>query len=152
MALAAPVHAAPPHVHGVAKLDIALDGETLSLGFECPLDSLVGFEHKAANPREERALLDAKAKFAHPESLFLPSPEARCTSKPAAVKENYEEGGHADFDVDMTFRCERPAELKRLEAKVFKAFPRLQHVDVQLSTPRKQSAATLTPSNDAIAF
>jgi Protein of unknown function (DUF2796) len=34
--------AAEPHVHGVARLDVAVEGPGLTLMLESPLDSLVG--------------------------------------------------------------------------------------------------------------
>ena len=38
-------HCAPAHVHGVARIDLAVDGDQLTLSLEMPLDNLVGFEH-----------------------------------------------------------------------------------------------------------
>ncbi|HPA91425.1 MAG TPA: DUF2796 domain-containing protein [Quisquiliibacterium sp.] len=46
-----PAVAGPAHQHGVARLTVAVDGPTLTLELETPLDSVLGFEHA---PRTER--------------------------------------------------------------------------------------------------
>jgi len=54
-------HAAPAHVHGVAKMDLAVDGNKLTLSMEMPLDNLVGFEHLPKTDKQKAALAEAMA-------------------------------------------------------------------------------------------
>ena len=49
------------HQHGLGTLDISQQGETLTVSFRSPLDSLIGFETEPANDQQRaqaKALLD----------------------------------------------------------------------------------------------
>ncbi len=175
MLVAANAGAAPAHVHGIARLDVAIDGEALQLSLESPLANLVGFEHAPSNAQETQAVSAMVRRFSRPEDLFAPSPAARCSVKsillsspvidakllavpgvpappPAAASVPHEEDGHAELEARIAFRCERPRDLKRLEAKIFGAFPGMLQLDVQVVTPSRQSAAKLRAKSNAIAF
>ena len=52
---------AQAHVHGAVQLEVALDGPTLSIALEAPLDSLLGFERA---PRTARVVLARAAAWA----------------------------------------------------------------------------------------
>ena len=74
------VHAHEAHVHGVGKLDVALDGQTLSLHLDSPLVNLVGFEH-AANSAKDKAAVQAMTKTLRSTgaaAVFVTSPSAEC--------------------------------------------------------------------------
>jgi hypothetical protein len=74
-------HAA--HVHGVAHLDVALEGTTLSLQLESPLDNLLGFEHAPTNKAEAEKAKRMAAKLRAADRLFALTPAAGC--KPEKV-------------------------------------------------------------------
>ncbi|MFZ3323051.1 MAG: DUF2796 domain-containing protein [Usitatibacter sp.] len=168
----ASAQAAPPHVHGIAALDVAFDGKSLQLTLDSPLENLVGFEHAPANAREEQAIRAMVRRFARAEELFAPSSAAHCSLKAvrlsspvidakvftaegvsaAAPGESHEEAGHADLDASIEFSCQRPSELKAVEAKIFAVFPGLHRIDAQIVTPARQSAATATTESRMIAF
>src|SRR5579883_1715644 len=66
------------HEHGHGRLNIAIDGKTLSMELEVPGADIVGFEHDA-NTEEQKAAADgAKARLANGLSLFQPDPVAGC--------------------------------------------------------------------------
>jgi hypothetical protein len=54
---------------------------------------------------------------------------------------------HADLDAEWTFVCRNPEKLRRIEVALFKHFPSLQEIDVQMTTPGRQGAAELTPQS-----
>ena len=164
--------AAPPHVHGAAAVDVALDGRRLEIDVDSPLDNLAGFEHAPRSAKEREAIDRMVASFARPEALFAPSTAAACavksvqlaspvidasllaahgvTALPAA--QSHEEAGHADLDAAIVFDCARPEALERLEVRMFAAFPRVLRVDAQVVTSERQFAARLTASANAIVF
>ena len=173
MLLAASARAAPPHVHGVAALDVALDGHSLQLSIDSPLDNFVGFEHAPANDKETRAIRAMAQRFSKAQELFAPSPAAGCVVKsvqlgspvidakllaapgvaPLPPGASHEEPGHADLDAQIEFRCERPGELRSLEAKILGGvFPRLHGINVQAVTPQRQFGAKLTADSRTIVF
>jgi Protein of unknown function (DUF2796) len=165
------------HVHGVASLQVAVDGERLALTFSSPLDNLVGFERAPRNAQEKAAFQDMMARLQRPEALFIPSPAARCVrasaridsplgaaqaagaSKPeltASAKQNAEKKGevgeHAGLTAEIVFTCERPQDLDALNVAVFDAFPKLKRIDAQVAAKAKQTAAKLTPHNRQLAW
>ena len=49
-------HEPGPHVHGVASLQVAVDGNTLTLNLESPLDNVLGFEHAPRSEKQKAAV------------------------------------------------------------------------------------------------
>jgi len=156
-----PALAAPPHVHGVALLDVAIDGTTLSLHLDTPLDNLVGFEHAAYNPAQKAALDKMVAQLNRPLELFIPTPSAECTpQKPnlvSAVLEPAKKAAaaphghvHADMDADFVFQCKQPQNLQGMEVRLIPVFPRTHKVTVQIAGPKGQSATVLDSGNSSV--
>lgn len=139
-------HAAPPpHRHGVAKLDITLDGGTLTLDLELPLDTAVGFEHSPRNDAERRAIAETAARLRNGMVLFKLAGAAQCSLAGADVKLPMHQAAeaHADFDAAYVFTCRAPAQLGALDQGLFDAFKRLEQVDVRFSGPQGQKKAEL---------
>lgn len=158
----------PAHVHGVGKLDVALEGNTLTLHLDSPLINLVGFEH-AATSTKDKDTVEAAAKMLRDVSrLFATDAAAQC--KPAEVQlesaalppallgekapanpQAAPTDGHADLDGDFTLVCASPGALNSVDAAgLLRAFPGFQRLDVQLATPKKQAAFQLAPGNSVI--
>lgn len=147
------------HVHGAARLDVALDGGTLTLSLESPLDSLLGFEHMPRNEKQRAAVRAMAEKLARSEKLFVPSPAAQCVPQAAKLESPLLEAGnqdapagHLDLDGEYVFRCARPEALRDLEVRLFEAFPGLRRLDVQAATSRGQAATRLTPGKRRISW
>lgn len=177
IAAALPAGAAGPHRHGVATLDVVVDGERLLVTLETPLDNLVGFEHAPKNDRQRAALADARAALADGTKLLRASPEAGCAQRAAKVELPYgpdaTAGGghdkhahdkhaygrhgraadaHSEAGVEWEFSCANPAALIGLDIGLFDVFRRLQTLHVQTATPRGQGAATLTSKRRTLAL
>jgi hypothetical protein len=148
-----------PHAHGVATLRVAVDGSTLSLNFESPLENLLGFEHAPRSDAEKAAVRALRERLQQPEKLFVPTPAARCTSKSVSLespvfeaKSSGEQSGHADLDAEFIFTCERPGELRDLEVRLFDTYPGTRRIDVQVAAPRGQAAARLSAGQRRVAW
>jgi hypothetical protein len=170
------VHAAPAHVHGIATLDVVVEGQALDIELESPLDNLVGFEHAPRTSGEIAAVRAMARQFAAAKSMFAPSPAARCALKsvrlssavidpqlltvaasPGQPATEAEQGkddgdGHAELNARVSYRCEQPASLKRLETGVFAAFPRMVGINAQVAASGRQFAAKLAAGQNAITF
>lgn len=156
LALAAhPAWAGKAHEHGVMKLDVALDGNTLSIALESPLDSFLGFERAPRTEAERKAAVDLLTRLRGPDQgkpLFTADAAAQCTLSKAEVRapvlETPAKGptkdGHADLEADYAYTCAQPAQLKTLDLGLFDAYRRLKRIDVQVAGPQGQSKATLT--------
>ncbi|KAF1046456.1 MAG: hypothetical protein GAK35_00982 [Herbaspirillum frisingense] len=158
----------PAHVHGVGKLDVALEGNTLTLHLDTPLINVVGFEHAATTTRDKDTVEAAAKMLRDVSRIFVTDPAAQC--KPAEVQlesaalppallgekavsnpEAAPNDGHADLDGDFTLVCASPGALNTVDASgLFSAFPGFQRIDVQLATPKKQAAAQLVPGSALI--
>jgi len=141
--------AAPAHVHGVARMDLAVDGNKLTLSMEMPLDNTVGFEHLPNNDAQKTALAESMKTLRNASDLFVPTAAAECKVESANVGDPFPGGkakadGHADVDADYVFHCAQPAALKGLETTLFKHFSRLHRIDVQRATAGGQGAATMS--------
>jgi hypothetical protein len=152
---ALPANAGEPHAHGEAKLDVAIEGASLTLQFSSPLDNLVGFERAPRTDKERQQVDAALAQLNAAESMFKVDPAARCKlskvelssaalklgkPEPAAQKE-----GHADLDASIEFTCADAAKAKFIDVDLF-VFKRLHRVDAQVAAPGGQLKRTLKPS------
>src|ERR1700693_697644 len=80
----APAGAHEAHVHGVGKLDVALDSNTLTLHLDTPLVNLIGFEHEAKSAPDRQAAQKMSIQLRSAADMFVTTPAAEC--KPASVK------------------------------------------------------------------
>ncbi|MGA1326740.1 MAG: ZrgA family zinc uptake protein [Rubrivivax sp.] len=156
LGLAGAVHAGP-HVHGVAALDVAIDGSTLVVRVDMPLDSLVGFERAPRTAAERRAAAQALARMRDAGAWLQPDAAALC--RPAAIDvrapvletgavtasavASGADDGHADLEAEIRFDCDQPARLTALRVGLAEAFPRVRRIDVQVAGPQGQSKTVL---------
>ncbi|WP_370277365.1 DUF2796 domain-containing protein [Pontibacterium sp.] len=63
-----------------------------------------------------------------------------------------EENGHSDLSVHYYYQCSAPEKLNSLEVGLFKAFPALEKLNLQLITPRVQQGKTLTARSYRVDF
>lgn len=148
------------HVHGLMRLDIAVEKSTLTLQLETPLDSLLGFE-RAPRTAGERQAADALLKqMGNGAALFKPDAAAQCsltqahidspvlqTTAPTTQGAGHE---HADLDASYEFRCAHPEQLTGLDVSLFDAFKRLQKIEVQMAGVKQQSKQTLQRPNQRV--
>ena len=165
------------HQHGVAILEMTVDGGTLRLRLESPLNNLAGFEHAPKNDAQKKTIRAMADKLTRPAALFAPSPQAECVpvstriespmldpallqavgyppvagEQGAAIGHKHEDG-HAELIADYEFRCTQPQHLSALEVKLFDAFPNLKQLDAQVAGPRGQKAARLTSKSRQVAW
>ena len=154
---AAAVQAAPPHEHGVARLDVAVDAGRVSIELDTPLDNLLGFERAPRTDPERAKVAALVVRLRAAEALFRIDPAAGCTlakvdlvSAPldlgraavgAAVRAAPND--HSDLNGVFEFRCTNGARAGFVELGLFDAFPALKRIELQVVTPRGQLKATL---------
>lgn len=145
-------HAHGAHVHGIAKLEVAIEGAEIHLHLDAPLHDLLGFE-RAPRDARERAAADALLKqLGKGEALFRPTSAAQCTLTSASIEApvlsisagKAPADGHADLEAEYRFTCAQPAKLTGMEVLLSQAFKGLRRIDAQTVTARKQGATRLT--------
>jgi hypothetical protein len=153
------------HVHGAAKLQVAIDGSAVTLMLESPMNSLVGFEHAPGNESEKAALGRLVAALEKPDTLFVFSPAAGCASSstklesPLIADEPYDhkheekhEEKHSDLDGEFSFVCKEAGKLTQLTVNLFDVAANLQDLDVEIAAPRGQTAAELKPDKRTVTW
>ncbi|MCB2009737.1 MAG: DUF2796 domain-containing protein [Geminicoccaceae bacterium] len=76
----------PPHEHGVAKVDIAIEGNTVSLDLRAPGADVTGFGHRAESDEDREAVRQAFAKLGSPLDLVVPPAAAGCVVDSADIE------------------------------------------------------------------
>ena len=139
-----------PHEHGAVKLDVAVEGNRVSLLLDSPLANLVGFERAPRTDAERQRVDSAIAALQAAATLFRVDAAAGCTPGQVSLNASALEGqqagaeaGHADIDASYAFKCSRGAPAF-IEVRLFEAFPAVQRVDVQFVTITAQAKRTLT--------
>lgn len=161
--LALPAHpatAAEKHVHGAGQLNVAIEGDTVSIELSAPADDIVGFEHPATTPEDKAAVAKAVAALKDGAGLFVFPTTAGCSLEEAKVesglladtKSAADGEAHADFDADYRFRCTQSGKIDGIDVKFFTRFPKAGELAVQAVTPKGQTKRELTPKAARLKF
>lgn len=150
-AFAAHDHDRHAHVHGVAKLEVAVEGGQIDLHLESPLEALLGFEHTPRTDKERAAVARMRQALEQGGKLFAPTAAAGCKLVSVQVEAPSLEPGHGgdheehgDLDADFRFACAQPGKLTGMEVRLSDAFPGMRRIDAQVVSGKGQSAARLT--------
>lgn len=164
------------HEHGVAGLNVALDGNTLELELDSPAMNLVGFEHAAASDADKATVARVREQLADPRTLFILNAAAGCSvtqqtlesplfgqapaahehahEKPDAHAHEHEhEHEHSDIHAHYALTCTTPGALSQLDlAPLFQHFPATRTLHVQLIGPNGQKGQEATATQAKVAF
>ncbi len=88
------------HVHGMAKLNIALDGNELLLELTSPAANIVGFEHAPGTEKEKHAVHEAVELLEDGEKMFSFTAGAECRLHEARVISDMTGEHHDEEDRD----------------------------------------------------
>jgi hypothetical protein len=129
LALVSPMAAAhKAHTHGVADLDVAVDGGRISVALSAPAADVVGFEHAPRDAAQRDAVAAAEKLLRSHAELFAMPASAGCRFVSADVTVPWQDGagsddGHADFGARWEFDCTDPAKLGFLEVRIAQKLP-----------------------------
>lgn len=160
------------HEHGVATLNLALDGQALEIELTTPAMNLVGFEHPATSDADKATLAAARAQLDRPLELFGLPAAAGCALKTHEVRSplfgnahdhdhdhDHAASGeghahvHSDIEADYTLACSQPPALAEMDlAPFFKRFPATRLLRLQAIGPHGQQGLELTPDASRFRF
>jgi Protein of unknown function (DUF2796) len=147
------------HVHGVAEINIAVEGKKIVVEFRTPTEGLMGFEHEAKSDAERRkrdtALKLINDKF--PEMVILErKPGCRFEGGKATIvrsdSKDADSRGHGDHEKSgehrevrgtFSFECQSDPAGSRVRFGVAKLFPDIHEIKVQVLSDAKQSGVTI---------
>ena len=160
-----------PHEHGRGTLNIAVEGNRVSMELEVPGMDIVGFEHAAKTSKDKTTLETAKEKLSVPLSLFKFPVSAGCRVTEAKVevetgehdhgdkegrtdtpKRSEDERHHSEFHNQYSLECTSPAGITTIEFGYFNAFPGAEKLDVNLITPKGQNKYEVTRANPILSL
>ena len=178
--VAVPANAQAPHrelgahEHGRGTLNIAIEGNKLTMELEAPGMDIVGFEHMAKTKRDKAAMEKAKALLSVPLSLFALPTSAGCRvietnvtlelgehdhggpEEAGAAKENGEasahEQAHSEVHAEYSFACASVSNITAIELGYFRAFAGAEKLDVNVITPKGQSKFEATRAKPNISL
>lgn len=153
----------PAHVHGQIKLDVVVDGPTVVVTMESPLDNFVGFERAPRSDDEKKTVDEAVAKLRAADTLFIIDPAGNCKLGPVDLRAPVlglgptpagapAAAGHADLDATFAFNCASAAAVKFIDVGLFTAFKGPRQIEVQVAAPQGQFKRTLKRPNARIAW
>lgn len=193
-------NAVEAHVHGIASLNVALEGKFLELEFHTPAANVYGFEHAPRTETQFTQVREAQRTLQQADELFVLTHAAGCRLGRVELEQNSEEeehteehgghqdhgnkesehnhhtehaahdehdvhhkqdghvqregeeGGHNDLSVHYYYQCSAPEKLNSLDVGLFKAFPALEKLNLQLITPRVQQGKALTARSYRVDF
>ncbi len=165
LACAAPSWAGKAHQHGVARLDIAVEPQRVTLELETPLDNLLGFERAPRTDAERKAADAAVARLRAAAALFRIDPAAGCTlakvtlaapvlglGGSGAGSSGNDKDAHADLEGRFEFDCKAGGRAGFVEVGLFDAFEPLKRIELQVVTPKGQLKATLAKPASRVAL
>jgi len=153
------------HVHGVAEINIVIEGAKAVVEIRAPAEGIIGFEHEAKSEsdkkkrdaalerlqkyKEQMVVFDAKfsCTFSPMKTMIVEEKTAAAKDEPGKVsrgqKEQKKIGEHREVHGTFTAACAQPLTGSRVRFGVTKAFPRIQEIKVQVLSDSGQSGATI---------
>ncbi len=140
------------HVHGASKLNIAIEGQTISMELSAPAHDIVGFEHQPRTDKQKATVEQATQTLREPLKLFTLPQAAGCTVTSAAVERKLgdatptpaavkgDEATHSEFEGRYSLACTNAAAVLDIEFPYFKLFPNADEIEVQVIAPKGQKS------------
>jgi hypothetical protein len=124
----------PAHQHGAASLQVSLEEDVLQIALEGPADNLLGFEHAPRNEAQRKMVERAEQQLKQPARVDVKLPAAGSGEM------------HSEIEAEWRWKCGKPGALAHVDVGgLFKAFPRLKQLKVQIVSARGQKTAVLRP-------
>jgi hypothetical protein len=166
------------HEHGRGTLNIAVEGDKMTMELEVPGMDIVGFEHAATSRRDMESVERAKAQLMTPLSLFKLPAAAGCRVTAADVKVEVGEHdrhakeaspgssesskgpdkaeaegeGHSEFHAEYACECASVNTITAIEFGYFRVFAGAEKLDINVITPKGQSKFEATRAKPNISL
>jgi len=134
------------HEHGKVTLNVALEGQALSIELDAPADNVIGFEHAPRTDAERSAIATAATLLQSGNGLFAFPPGAACKfAKSELHAPEWQEGQHhADYEASFSFTCGQPQRLDWLQLPLLAKLREVRQAQVNVVTAKSQLQATVT--------
>jgi uncharacterized protein DUF2796 len=132
------------HVHGMAKLNIAVEERTATVELEAPAESIIGFEHKAKTAADEQKQATALDLLKHKIGSMLSfEPALGCRLSTTSLDVVQQGDEHAEVHGVFAVTCDSPLAGSKVRFAFTKTFPAIRTVDLQVIAATQQVGATI---------
>ena len=157
------------HQHGVANMNVSIENGDVELALEGALANFISFEYA---PKSDAEIAEVKAMvkhFSQMNQLIVLPKDAKCELKDVDLASDVIEASllgqthhhdkahehnhtetHGNLTVSAQWKCQSPEKLQQMNVQLFQYFPHLEHVEVQMITPKGQKSAELSSKNTVI--
>src|SRR5690606_8831108 len=158
------------HVHGIATVNIAVEGGTLVVVLETPAANVTGFEHVPSSDAARELVARVATRLGTGEA-FTPDPRAGCELQSAEVDsalldapehrhghddhahdDDQGADAHADFEAILSWNCTRPEVLAAVRINLFEMFDGFDTITVNVAAPSGQSRTEATAGSPSVSF
>jgi hypothetical protein len=138
------------HVHGAAKISIAMEGLQGEVEFEAPADGVIGFESEAKTPAQKKLVQDAIAtlKTRGGELVIFPAASG-CKLTPKEVDLHREGPQHAEVHAHYALVCAKPV-TGEIKFGATKLFPKTREISVTFVSDQSQKSAKIVGDAGAL--
>ena len=169
------------HVHGIAALNLVLEGQKIYVEIDSPAANIVGFEHAPSSDADRLVLDKAVATLKDGDRLFRFNDAAGCRMETVSVASTLLDEGHDDHASQHTsdrgqekkdehdfeehereahsnivavyqFECSAPRKIQDVNVEFFDAFPLMEKLELQYIIEARQDAKELTAGNRIVTF
>lgn len=147
-------HGNHTHGHGTARL--VVDGPTLAVTLDVPLESYLGYDYPPGDDAQQKTWADFRARLADPLRFVEPAADAQCAVRDAKTSPKLDAAdAQADIDnliLEIRFTCARPEALKSVGFTAFREHPGLKQLRVQVKNGATRKTLTVRPRFPAVMF
>ena len=134
----AAARAEEPHVHGVSRINVAVEGRSAIVELFIPAASVYGFEHEPRNPKEQKdRKLALKRLEENVDRVLIFERDAGC--RPSSIKvglapqhdserNRAAHGHHAEVFSEFALDCDVNLAGRRVRIGIFALFPSIEQV------------------------
>lgn len=150
------------HEHGHARLQIAIERNSIDLMFTSPAYNLAGFEHQARTDEERNRLAEIKQWLNTTPLVHMDDANCRITTATVELgdedteddhgqghHDDDEKASHREYDVSQQLQCEGLGANRELTSALMEKFENLEELTVEWVSQSGQGSARLTSSNRA---
>ena len=158
------------HIHGVAELQIAYEGNKLEIRFESPSANLLGFEHKAETEGEKQLAAEVDRILKSPQLLFVfKGSECKLStldvgfssiSEPVVDEHEHEHEHehekdityttHSDITAEYSFLCKDGESLSEISVDLLDQFPAVNELNAQWILRTGQGSTQLSAQHKTL--
>lgn len=137
------------HQHGLSKLNIVQEDNSILFEFAMPGYDVVGFEYKAKKKVDVQKVKKAISIMSNSENMIKLSNKAECNNE-SSFADIIIEGSHTEFVSKYILKCNNVSKLAAIKIKFFDSFKFSEKLETTLITNKKKASFSNNLSNNVL--